>query len=135
MVEHTGDIAVRLRAPDLRGLIEAGVQALRSLIFEGAPPNDAVELRAEARVSGVDREDVLVQALAEALHLMQSQALFPREVRVEIPGEGEARLTLRGVRADGRELRQAEEIKAVTYHAVEIREHAGQLETPVVFDV
>ena len=135
MVEHTGDVAVRLRSRDLAGLIESGVHALRALIFEGAPPQSVPEHRGEARVSGVDREDLLVQALAEALYLMQQRALFPREVQLVLEGEREARLTLVGVRADGRELRQVEEIKAVTYHAVAIQEHDGELETLIVFDV
>jgi len=135
MVEHTGDVAVRLRARDLAGLIEAGVYALRALLFEGVPPPEAREQRAETRVTGVDREDLLVQALAEALHLMQEPGLYPREVRVELEGELRAHLGLCGVRADGRELRQVEEIKAVTYHAVEIHEKGGELETLIVFDV
>ncbi len=135
MVEHTGDLAVRLRAPDLAGLIETGVHALRALVFEGTPPEGAHQARGEARVDAIDREDLLVQTLAEALHLMQEQALFPREVQLELAGEHEARLTLLGVRADGRELRQVEEIKAVTYHGVEIHEHDGELETLIVLDV
>ncbi len=135
MVEHTGDLAARLRAPDLAGLIEAGIQALRALLFEGTPPPGARASRGKARVNAVDREDLLVQSLAEALHLMQEQALFPREVRVALTAEWEAQLTLTGVRADGHELRQVEEIKAVTYHAVEIQEHDGELETLIVFDV
>ena len=135
MVEHTGDLAARLRAPDLAGLIEAGIHALRTLIFEGTPPQAAREVRGEARVNAVDREDLLVQTLAEALYLMQAQALFPREVRVELEGERASRLVLSGVRADGRELRQVEEIKAVTYHGVEIHQREGELETLIVFDV
>jgi SHS2 domain-containing protein len=135
MVEHTGDLAIRLRAPDLGGLIRAGLYALRALLFEGEPASDAPQQRGEARVSGVDREDILVQSLSEGLHLMQDRALFPHTLRVEVAGDGEARLWLTGVRADGQQLRQVEEIKAVTYHAVEIRERDEQLETLVVLDV
>jgi SHS2 domain-containing protein len=135
MLEHTGDVAVRLRAPDLEGLIGAGIEALRALVFAGTPSKDAEVLRGEAQVSGVDREDVLVQALSEALHLMQGQGLFPREIEVESAAQDEARLTLVGVRVDGHALQQVEEIKAVTYHAVEICERGGELETTVVFDV
>jgi SHS2 domain-containing protein len=135
MVEHTGDLAVRLRAPHLSGLIQTGIFAMRALLFEGTPGSDAPVQDGRARVSGVDREDVLVQALSEALHMMQGDALFPHTVRIEVPEDGEARLWLEGVRADGERLRQVAEIKAVTYHAVEIQERDGQLETLVVLDV
>jgi SHS2 domain-containing protein len=135
MVEHTGDLAMRLRAPHLCGLIETGIFAMRALLFEGTPGPDAPAQHGRARVSGVDREDVLVQALSEALHLMQGGALFPRTVRIEMPEDGEAKLWLEGVGADGKRLRQVAEIKAVTYHAVEIQQREGQLETLVVLDV
>ncbi|MFQ5514206.1 MAG: archease [Myxococcota bacterium] len=134
-VDHTGDLAVRLRASDLAGLIESGVYALRALLFEGEPGPQGTTRCFELSVSGLDREDVLVQALSEALHVLQEQDVFPTSVQAEVPSDRAARLRLEGSQADGRTLRRIEEIKAVTYHAVEIRERDGALETSVVLDV
>ena len=129
-VEHTGDLAVRLRAPDLAGLIASGVDALRGFLFDAEPTGELPAARGEARVAGVDAEDALIQALAEALHLIQAGPLYPQRVRVEQPAPNEVELRIEGVCAP-----PVDEIKAVTYHAVEIRERDGELETLVVFDV
>jgi SHS2 domain-containing protein len=132
VVDHTGDVAIRLRAPDLAGLIDAGIRALRGLLLEGEPEPGAVELCAEIRASGVDREDLVVQALQEVLHAIQEDGIDPLEVRVAVQDDTEAELRLRGVRApDARRL----EIKAVTYHDVSVRETEEGLETTLVLDV
>ena len=133
-VEHTGDLALRLRAGDLGGLVAAGVEGIRSLLFEGSPGEDAATAGCSFHIAGVDREDALVQALAEALHAMQEGGLYPLETRARADGS-EIAVTLRGVAAGPSGVRRVEEIKAVTYHAVAIREREGQLETVVVFDV
>ena len=135
LVEHTGDLAVRLRGPDLPSLIESGVRALRSLLFEGEPRPDAAREECEVCAGGVDAEDLLVQSLSEALHLMQDRDLFPEEVRVELPEAGRSVLSIVGVHTDAEHLRRVDEIKAVTYHGVDIRERDGEVETLVVFDV
>jgi SHS2 domain-containing protein len=134
-VEHTGDLAVRLRAPDFPGLVAEGIRALAALLFEGTPAGDAPSRSAAFEASGVDPEDCLVQALSEALHVLQEQDLLPVDVSVEAAGTHAVRVRLEGHRADGRRLRRVEEIKAVTYHGVEIQEQGGSLETIVVFDV
>jgi SHS2 domain-containing protein len=135
MVEHTGDLAVRLRAPDLGGLVVSGVLALRSILFEGEPAPGAPTRVERARVRGVDREDALVQALAEALHALQSGALYPLEIRARASAAHEIALELVGAPVDGANVRRVDEIKAVTYHGVAIAERDGELETLVVFDV
>jgi len=132
IVDHTGDVAVRLRAPDLAGLIAAGVRALRALLFEGEPAPEAADLRVELRATGIDREDLLVQSLSEALHAIQEDGIDPSRVCVAVRSDTEAELTLRGARARA-PLRL--EIKGVTYHAVAVRERDGALESTLVLDV
>lgn len=137
-VEHTGDLALRLRAPDLAGLAVQGVWALRALLFEGDPVSvDSPEQRSLC-VRGIDREDALVQALSEALHLLQEEDWLPLDVRARgsnQSGEVVLELELSGAPAVAAGFRLQEEIKAVTYHAVEIHTTPDGLETLVVLDV
>lgn len=142
MVEHTGDLALRLRAPDLAGLAVEGVRGLRALLFDGEPSAEAgasavAEERALA-VRGIDPEDALIQALSEALHLLQEEDWVPTVVRASSSresGEVLLELELTGAPAVDLGLRRQDEIKAVTYHAVEIRTAGDGLETLVVLDV
>jgi SHS2 domain-containing protein len=134
-IDHTGDVGFRLRAADLPGLVEAGVLALRSVLFEGTPEPGAPRERWSGRASGVDDEDALVQALSEALHAMQEGELFPTGVRARVAEGPEVEIEIEGVRADGGGVRRVEEIKAVTYHGVAIERAGDGVETDVVFDV
>jgi SHS2 domain-containing protein len=135
MVEHTGDLAVRLRAPDLSGLIREGALALRSVLFEGEPAPGAPAEERAASVRGVDAEDVLVQALSEILHMLQAGDLFPLEVHARAPSDTLADIRVRGVPRSAAGVRRIDEIKAVTYHAVDIHPADGDLETLLVLDV
>lgn len=127
-LEHTGDLAVRLSAPDLAGLITEGVWALRAFLFEVSPAAGAEALRRRARVQGIDPEDTLVQALSEALYILQEADLYPLDVSVVVDAGAEVEIS--GVRQ-----RRTDEIKAVTYHGVAIERSDLGLETTVVFDV
>jgi SHS2 domain-containing protein len=134
-LDHTGDLALRIRADRFTELVAEGIRGIGSLLFEGEPDRSASPVHGRARVSGVDREDALVQALSEALYWMQEGSRFPLEVRVLNPEETVLEIELDGVAADGRALRHRREIKAVTYHNLEILEKPDGYETVVVLDV
>ncbi len=131
-VEHTGDLAIRAWATDMSGLIEQAARAMLDLMLED-PPNVArtVELRAE----GPEGEDLLIDCLRSILSLIDLEGLVP--VTVEVTElEGEEAVCEVGV-VPLEEARQAlvEDIKAVTYHGLEIRKREGNLEVEIVFDV
>lgn len=133
-VDHTGDLALRLRAASFAELVAEGIHGIASVLFEGEVSGPPTE-HWTGRVSGIDREDTLVQALSEALHWMQDAGRVPLRVDVRELEGGELELVIDGARADDTRCRRCEEIKAVTYHALEIRGVDGGLETTVVLDV
>jgi SHS2 domain-containing protein len=144
LLDHTGDVAVALWAPGLEGLAAEGIRALRSLVFEGEPEEDAPRVEERFEVRGVDAEEALVQALSEALHRMQHGGLWPERSEVqrsrEEEGEGESgeialHVVLSGPRSDGRALRRVEEIKAVTHCGLELRPGPRGVEAQVVLDL
>jgi SHS2 domain-containing protein len=134
-VDHTGDLALRLRAPTFTDLVAEGVRGIASLLFEGEPDLSATREDGRARVAGIDPEDALVQSLSEALHWMQDEDRVPLEVRVRTLEDAVVEIELEGVRAEEPACRRCQEIKAVTYHNLEIRETPEGLETVVVLDV
>ena len=135
MVDHTGDLALRIRAASFTELVAEGVFGIASILFEGDPDRSSPREQGTARVSGVDRADVLVQALSEALHWMQEGDRVPLEVTVQEPELAVLEVHLEGVSARGPTCRRSQEIKAVTYHALRIRETSTGVETTVVLDV
>jgi SHS2 domain-containing protein len=134
-VDHTGDVAIRIRAASFTDLVAEGIRAIASVLFQGEPLAFGASEHWQGRIAGVDREDTLVRALSEALHWMQDAQRVPLRVEARELEEDAVGLELEGVRADGERCRQIEEIKAVTYHNLEIRETPQGLETIVVLDV
>ncbi|HZD55520.1 MAG TPA: archease [Anaerolineales bacterium] len=127
-VEHTADWQLEVWAPDLPLLFEQAALGMYAL----SGTRLALEPRLERKIELQDRdhEGLLVAFLSELLYLGESQGLGFDEFELQINGE---RLTARakGARIES----QSKEIKAVTYHNLEIREATRGLEVNIVFDV
>lgn len=132
-VEHTADLALRAWAPDLRGLIEQAARGLIELLVAGEEP--AAERRIELRVEGDSAEELLHDVLREVLLLVPLEGLVPVSVEVTAAEEGAASLVVGVVPMDSAADLHLQEIKAVTYHGLEIERTAGGLKAQVVFDV
>ncbi len=131
-VEHTADLAIRAWAPDVRGLIEQAAHGMLSLMLDDPPaPAEHREVAGE----GPDAEELLVDCLRELLALVNIERLVPVSVDVMDVRGGRARCRAGVVSfADGREALM-QEIKAVTYHGLEVARTEEGLEVTVVFDV
>jgi SHS2 domain-containing protein len=135
LVDHTADLALRVQAASFTELAAEGVFGIASILFEGDPDRSLPREHGAACVSGVDRADALVQVLSEALHWMQEGDRVPLRVTVLEPRAAVLEIHLEGVTAGGSGCRRTQEIKAVTYHDLQIRETSTGLETTVVLDV
>lgn len=131
-IEHTADLAIRAWAPDLRGLIEQAALGMIELMVEGPP---GARDRREVRGEGAGDEELLVDCLREILLLIDLQGAIPVDVEVLEVADGEALCRVGTVPLSERAEALVQDIKAVTYHGLEVREVGGGLEVEVVFDV
>ena len=122
---HTADAAVELEAPDEAGLRAAGVAALRELLVGDSPVAGTSER--PIATSGHDVADRLISYLREVLYLYDTERFVPAEATREgVQGEPFQEGRHQAVR----------EVKAVTYHGVEVRQGKdGLLRANVVFDL
>jgi SHS2 domain-containing protein len=128
-IEHTADWALRVQGEDLESFFRHAASGMLSLmgISEAETPvhQHALTLKAD------DLEILLVSFLEEILYYVETG----REATDEIVFETidtcslNAALTCRPV------LDIAKEIKAVTYHGLEIHQSGDSYETVIVFDV
>jgi len=123
-VPHTADIAVELWAADEAGLREAGIAALRELLVGISPVGALQERPIEPR--GGEPAERLVHFLREALYLYDAERFVPARA-------GPAGVL--GEPFDPARHTAAREVKAVTYHGVEVRRDADGLRAMIVFDV
>lgn len=127
-VEHTADWELQVWAPDILGLLE---QAARGMLhLSQIKLREDVRINRELRLPIQDRESLLVDFLSELLYLAEDKNLAFDEYQLEIQDE----TLLASVRGAAIEV-QAKEIKAVTYHRMQVRETELGLEVNIVFDV
>jgi SHS2 domain-containing protein len=133
-VDHTGDMALEVWAPALPELFDEAVRALFAVIVDVA----TVEERDEVPVAiagAADRDDLLVRFLSELLFLHDARGWLFRAFRVrridEHGIEGEAH----GEPMDPERHAIERQVKAVTYHALGVREDPSGWRATIVLDL
>ena len=134
-VEHTADYAIIARGSDLRELIENAGRGMISLLVDTQAV--APSCHVQFTVRGDCAERLLLECLRELLHLEEDKGLVPVQFAVvrlsqdELAAECEAGT----VPLEKARPHLLGEIKAVTYHDLNIESTATGLEVQVVFDV
>ncbi len=131
--EHTADLGLRVRSPDLETLFAEAAEALFSVIVEdlsAVRPQRPVDVRREGR----DREYLLFDWLKELLYHFDAEHLLFRRFEVRLTEGG-----LEG-RAWGEPLDRARhelshEVKAITYHGLRVEQKADGWEAEVIVDI
>ena len=128
-ISHTADWSLRVWADDLAGLLTESARGMYALA--NAEPVEGPRVNRTLSLDAVDAESLLVSFLEELLYLAESESLiFDSFNNMNIEG-----YTLK-VEIEGSALASIEkEIKAVTFHNLQIRETKRGLEVEIVFDV
>ena len=127
-IEHTADWELQVWAPDLQALLEQaarGMYALSGARLESRP-RQIYLLEMEAS----DPESLLVTFLSELLYYGEQEGLGFDSYQLHLDGNT-LRAELGGAPLDTID----KEIKAVTYHNLDIHEGPHGLEVKIVFDV
>ena len=126
---HTADWELEVWAPDLACLLEQaarGMYALSGMQFKtGEAQNRIVRLHA------ADAEGLLVRFLTELLWLAEQQGLGFEAFSIQLDDRYNLQAELRGYAIASVD----KEIKAVTYHNLQVQDTAQGLRVKIVFDV
>ncbi len=129
-IEHTADVALEIWGPSEAAMLEAGALAVVGLLTDGAEilgdEVRAVELEA------IDAEDRLVRWLSEVLYWASVEGFIVTRAELRCGPGGVSG------QAWGRESAAAllrTEIKAATYHDLEVVNESGRVLARVVLDV
>jgi SHS2 domain-containing protein len=132
-LEHTGDLAIEVSAPDRKEMFRRAALALGALLVERS---DVVPTETRAlSVGGSTDVDLLHDLLAALLTLFMVDNFIWSEAEVQDNEAGLA-VTLHGERFDPNRHSFRGEIKAVTYHQIAV-EHPGpeQWRARLTFDI
>jgi SHS2 domain-containing protein len=136
-LDHTADTAVRLRSRDPPELFADATRALSSIYLGPAAAiaaRDAVPIRLEAE----SPEALLIDYLNHLIFLFDTRRflaaeIVPARLALGSPSVLEGRIL--GETFDPGRHEAQTEIKAATFHGLEIRKTDSGLETDVVFDL
>ena len=127
-VEHTADWELRVWAVDVAALLQAAAVGMYSLAGVKLMPAPRVNRAFSLAVT--ELEILLVEFLAELLYFSEMDGLGFDKYTLLV-GENSLQAALEGAPISSME----KEIKAVTYHKLEINKTQQGFETSVVFDV
>jgi SHS2 domain-containing protein len=127
-VEHTADWQLHVWAPNLLSLLEQSARGMYQLSHTHLCDDARLRREFELRVS--DREILIVDFLSELLYYAEDENIAFDEFQLDIKAD-----ILRAYAQGALISSQAKEIKAVTYHGLEVQETENGLEVQIVFDV
>lgn len=138
-LEHTGDVGFEVAADDLAALFDGARRAVLAELMLRPPRTGRERRRLELEAVGLDR--LLLRWLDELLFLVQTRGLVPTggRLRLEPADAGgsswrlEAELTLAPL--DPRAHGWRGEVKAATYHGLELVRDGERWRARVVLDV
>lgn len=135
--EHTADVGIRLRAPDLELLLADAGRALFGLMVENLEdvrPETAVTVEVAGGESPADADYLLFDWLSELIRQFEASRIILCEFRVRVEERG-ITAECRGEELDPERHRLGHEVKAVTYHELFLRQTGGGWEGQAIVDL
>jgi SHS2 domain-containing protein len=136
--DHTADVGLEVRGTSLEDLLATAARATFDQMLEDWPA--AVDCRREVRArppAGMegDHPELLVDWLQELLYLFETDRLVPLEYEFLEVGPREIKADVGFGRFDPGRHRTRLEVKAVTYHRLEVREDADGWYARFILDI
>jgi SHS2 domain-containing protein len=133
VLDHTADIGLIIYGQDLKGLFENAGKAFFHLITDLRKVRRRVEKRVRIGEESLDR--LMVDWLSELLYLHDVENLLFKGFKVESVGEDGLRAVVKGEPFQEKIHVIKTEVKAVTYHRIEVRQENGRWKAQIIFDL
>jgi len=130
---HTADIGLIIHGENLKALFENAGEAFFHLITDLRKVRRRIERRIHIGGESLDR--LMVDWLSELLYLHDVENLLFKGFQVESVGEDGLRAVVKGEPFQEGVHVIKTEVKAVTYHRIEVRQENGRCRAQVIFDL
>ena len=133
LTDHTADIGIHVFGNDLKELFENAAMSLYDMIteLECVSPADTQKIQ----VTGEDRPDLMVNWLRELLFLWTGRYQLVKTVKILSLSEHELTAEVKTEAYSSEHHIIKHEIKAVTYHQIQVYENDKAWEAEIIFDV
>lgn len=133
LVEHTADIGLACWGPTPADLFREAARGLIEILLGEVRVSCSEKLQLD--LEGGGREELLVAWLNELLFRFESEGFLPGEIDFEILDESRLRAHLRGERHDPERWPLERQVKAATYHQLQIEEQDGGWRVTIYLDL
>ena len=133
LIDHTADLGIMVRGKDLKHLFEEAAQSMMSIAFKGKRTNKSEIIKLS--VAGYDLADLMVRWLGEILYQFEGEHKLVTNVGIDFISPSYLDATLEMVSFDPNIHEILREIKAVTYHQIEVVEKDKHWEARIIFDL
>jgi SHS2 domain-containing protein len=133
LIEHTADVGFWVRAAEFNDLLVEAGRALFAIIILN-PELVTPRLEVAVRIAGQDPEELLLDWLSDLLFIFEQRRLVLSRFEVELEPTGLAGRAW-GEPLDFSRHRLGNEVKAITYHQLMVRQTADGWEARVIVDV
>ena len=133
LINHTADFGIHVFGKDEKQLFEHAALAMFELIIESGSPG-ACRQRLVS-VMGNDWPDLMVNWLRELLYFWSGKEMLVKGTEILNISENELRAKIRTDAYDPDRHTIKAEIKAVTYHQIQVSEGPAGWEAKIIFDV
>ena len=134
LVDHTADIGIIAQGKDLKALFLNCALAMFDVIAEAPASFKGLEAKkCPINISATDIKELLVLWLSELLSLSDCEDVFFADF--DIRSISENKIQAQALGFSRRNFIGKREVKAVTYHGLEIQKSGKGLKAQVIFDV
>ena len=133
ILDHTADIGIIVYGENLKTLFENAGKAFFHLITDLRKVRRRVERRINIEGESLDR--LMVDWLSELLYLHDVENLLFKEFEIKSVGKHGLRAIAKGEPFQEEAHVIKTEVKAVTYHRIEVRQEKGSWRAQVIFDL
>lgn len=133
LINHTADLGIKIRGSDLKNLFETAGSALVHLMVRAEHHGKTTSMKIS--ISGEDLADLMVRWLGEILYLFDGENLVVTSIHMDTVSSSRLEAILETVPFDPSVHETHSEIKAVTYHQIQVTDKGNQWEASVIFDV
>ena len=133
LFDHTADMGLRIRATTMPGLLQPAAEALYSAIGELTAAGDETPQTME--LTGGEPAELLRDFLTELLVLFERDGRIVTRISSPVLDESLLAATCWAAPIDEDACIFAREVKAITYHELDIRPIPGGFEATMIVDI
>ncbi len=133
LLDHTADLGILVYGGDLEELFSNAGEAFFNIITDLQRVRESTER--VIRVESPKLEDLMVQWLGELLYIHDVESILFRSFLIEELRDGSLKARARGEAFDEKRHVMKTEIKAVTYHQIEVKQEKERWRARIIFDL